>query len=100
MRVDPSDVDPRRLIRASKVKLFSTDERGDPLPESHYMAVNSKGEPYYLFTEPHLSCDCPDHEIRGLVCKHLLRALVAELEPAVVEEVRDLGIAPVFGQGG
>lgn len=75
-----------------KVKVFDVDENGDKLPEFHYMAISSKDSPYYLHTNPHLSCDCPDFEIRGEVCKHLLRALIVEGDPQVMKAVRKFNL--------
>lgn len=35
-------------------------------------------------------CNCPDHQYRGLPCKHILAARLQRLGPAVLEALREL----------
>lgn len=35
----------------------------------------------------HPKCDCPDHNYRGLVCKHISRALMAEGDTRMIEQL-------------
>lgn len=83
-------IDPRRMIRATKTKVYGVDEWGDKLPPNHYMSIGS--DTYYLFTQPHLDCSCPDFTIRGKVCKHLIKALMVELDPVVMKKMHQFGL--------
>jgi hypothetical protein len=85
------EIDSGRLIRASKVMVLDTDSNGYKMPQYHYRAKGSEGD-YYLYTNPHLSCDCPDFTIRGKVCKHLIKALIIEGDPQVLKAVDKFGL--------
>jgi hypothetical protein len=91
-------LDPSRVVRAYKVKVFDRDEEGNKLEEHHYMAKGSDSN-YYIQTHPFLSCDCPDFTIREEVCKHLIRALVVEGDRHVLSVIKDLGMVPYFDLG-
>ena len=90
-------IDPRRLIRSAKVRVFDQGADGEKLPEFHYMALSSSNSPYYLHTNPHLDCDCPDFTIRGEICKHLIKALAVEGDPHVLSAIHEFGLAPHYG---
>ena len=72
-----------RMRRALNVKVLDIDEWGTLLPANHYYALGGS-EPHYLQTKPHWDCDCGDWNWRtGIICKHLLSALIYEDSPVL-----------------
>ncbi len=72
-------IDPHRLARA----LYLTCERGFGL----YRVSGGAGtHQVRLGEDPR--CDCRDFEMRGGMCKHLLRVMLAKGDATVVETLR------------
>ena len=93
LTIEGREITPSRLIRATNVNLSTVDEHGKELPEHHYMARGKKNDKHYLFTDPYIECDCADFVYRqGVVCKHLLSALMRERHPIMVRQLKELGI--------
>lgn len=49
--------------------VHEVDHLGHPLPDLHYMVL-SNGNAYYVNLID-MTCDCPDHEWRDTLCKHI-----------------------------
>jgi hypothetical protein len=92
-------IDASRLIRAVKVQVYRVGADNEPLPEHHFMARSSKDGVYYLHTEPHLYCDCPDYTMRDAICKHILKALMVEGDPSVLMAMQKTGVLHYMQQG-
>ena len=81
-----TDFDPRRLARAVFLD-------ADPLEGRRYMiSGGARAHLVDLDGEHGADCDCPDHAIRRVLCKHLGRALLAEGDPGTIVSLR--GIVP------
>ena len=83
-------IDSARLARAIHLDI-------EPLGEHEYRITGGQGmHVVALKAPPELECDCADYVLRATVCKHLLRALLAEGDREVIEALRDLVPIEVF----
>ena len=79
-------MDSKRLRRAVHLN-------ADPLAGRRYMISGGERTHFVnLDGERGPECDCPDHAIRRVLCKHLARALLAEGDPGTIVSLR--GIVP------
>lgn len=48
---------------------------------TEYIVVNNEGEAGYLVTSAEgkiVDCNCPNHQLRGVVCKHIVKVALAK----------------------
>lgn len=95
-------VDGRRLARTRAVSVSEEDERGDPLPDRHYM-THSAGSTdiHYCCTIPgEVTCDGGDWQWQNhpygdkeeVLCKHLLACLLHEGQEEIIEAAKKIGV--------
>lgn len=51
------------------ITVHDVDHQGNSLPDLHFMVLS--GDNVYYVSLTAMTCDCPDHEWRGTLCKHI-----------------------------